>query len=227
MGANHVSSTSMSLGLLQEINPNIDGILFRRLIRRGDQFFSDPRQMSEIKPSKVPERIRGILDEYDVESEKETIVFDESEFTDRDGTPYFAGGIVHNHEKGLAFVKNEWSQGWITPGGEVEEEETIEEGLVREIKEETGLEGLEVERPLYVSQQEFVCRNIGTSYVGYFVLYSVYSDDTEIGDDLGADDVIHDASWFDGIPEKTHRRDIIESAVERVPEIDMGVDKNA
>ena len=52
------------------------------------------------------------------------------------------GGVVH-HDNKILFVKLKYGGAqkfWLIPGGLVEKGESLEEGLIREIKEETNLE---------------------------------------------------------------------------------------
>ena len=50
-----------------------------------------------------------------------------------------AGGIILNEENKVLLVKNP-RKGWEYPGGEIENGETIIDGLKREIKEESGID---------------------------------------------------------------------------------------
>lgn len=50
-----------------------------------------------------------------------------------------AGGIILNAENKVLLVKNP-RKGWEYPGGEIENGETIIDGLKREIKEESGID---------------------------------------------------------------------------------------
>jgi len=49
-----------------------------------------------------------------------------------------AGGIIFNDKNEVLLVKNP-RKGWEFPGGIIEQGETIPQGLLREIKEETGV----------------------------------------------------------------------------------------
>lgn len=55
-----------------------------------------------------------------------------------------AGGVVLGDAGTLALVRNRKETRWFFPKGHVDEGETDEEAARREIKEETGLEGLEL-----------------------------------------------------------------------------------
>ena len=63
------------------------------------------------------------------------------------------GAIIEDNKGRILLVKHVpargglWQDKWICPGGKLEEGETIEEGIKREVKEETGLE-IELIRPL-------------------------------------------------------------------------------
>jgi len=61
-----------------------------------------------------------------------------------------AGALVEGDE-GLLLVRNRRRNGsfdWSTPGGVIDEGESIEEGLTREVEEETGLRVLSWEGPV-------------------------------------------------------------------------------
>jgi len=54
-----------------------------------------------------------------------------------------AVGVIKNDEKFLVMKRSEETSSsgfWTFPGGKIEEDETVEEAALREIKEETGLE---------------------------------------------------------------------------------------
>lgn len=50
-----------------------------------------------------------------------------------------AGGVIFNEEGKVLLVKNP-RKGWEYPGGMVEQGETVAQGLIREIKEESGVD---------------------------------------------------------------------------------------
>jgi len=69
------------------------------------------------------------------------------------GVMVAVGAIIEDKKGRILLVKHVsarggfWQGKWICPGGKLEEGETIEEGIKREIKEETSLD-IELTRPL-------------------------------------------------------------------------------
>lgn len=64
-----------------------------------------------------------------------------------------AGGLVKNEHNEVLFIKRNGK--WDLPKGSLENKETIEEAAIRETQEETGVEGLEIVRPLQVTYHFF------------------------------------------------------------------------
>ncbi len=56
------------------------------------------------------------------------------------------GGKVYNEEGKVLFIFR--NNKWDLPKGRVEKNESIEEGAIREVEEETGVEGLQIVSPL-------------------------------------------------------------------------------
>lgn len=76
-------------------------------------------------------------------------------------------GLIVNEKNEILLIKNPW-RGWEYPGGMVEPSESLQEALIREVKEETGVDveitgfiGIckNVERD--VVNIDFVCRYVG------------------------------------------------------------------
>jgi nucleoside triphosphatase len=56
------------------------------------------------------------------------------------------GAVIFNPENKVLICKsNKWNQKFVIPGGHIEAGEKMEEALVREVKEETGLEIYDIE----------------------------------------------------------------------------------
>lgn len=64
-----------------------------------------------------------------------------------------AGGLVKNENNEILFIKRNGK--WDLPKGRVEDKETIEEAALRETEEETGVEGLEIVKPLQITYHFF------------------------------------------------------------------------
>lgn len=57
------------------------------------------------------------------------------------GIEIITGAIIRNKNNEILLVQNSKWKNWIIPGGHVEPGESIEESVLREVKEETGLDG--------------------------------------------------------------------------------------
>jgi len=56
------------------------------------------------------------------------------------------GAVILNSEAKVLICKsNKWNHKYVIPGGHIEAGESMEEALVREVKEETGLDVFEIE----------------------------------------------------------------------------------
>lgn len=64
-----------------------------------------------------------------------------------------AGGLVKNGNNEILFIKRNGK--WDLPKGRVEAKESIEEAAIRETQEETGVEGLEIVKPLQITYHFF------------------------------------------------------------------------
>ncbi|GGD88886.1 NUDIX hydrolase [Planktosalinus lacus] len=64
-----------------------------------------------------------------------------------------AGGLVKNEQEEILFIKRNGK--WDLPKGRVENKETIEEAAIRETEEETGVEDLEIVKPLQITYHFF------------------------------------------------------------------------
>ncbi|NHN58708.1 MULTISPECIES: NUDIX hydrolase [Halorussus] len=129
------------------------------------------------------------------------------------GADRWVGALVRDGDGRVALVSNRWSDGWVLPGGDVESDETLREAVVREVREETGVDAT-VERPLEVVEQTFVSEGSDTRdegpVSGHFAVFEVRADDPALGDDLGVDDdEIEAAGWFESVPEECEYADLV------------------
>lgn len=152
------------------------------------------------------------FDPDEVTTSAETVRLDAAAFETvsesvRAGFDRWVGALVRDDAGRIALVRNRWSDGWVLPGGTVESGETLREAVVREVREETGLDA-RVERPLEVVEQTFVCE--GDSAEGRFVVFDARAADAELGDDLGVDETeIAAARWFAEIPDDARDPDLL------------------
>lgn len=151
-----------------------------------------------------PESVRRVRAAYDVEYDKEVVEIPADRWEDDDGSDLFVGAVVRNADDEVLLVWNQWSDGWIGPGGTVEPGETLEEAAIREVREETDV-GCEIERPVSVTRTVFQHGNDPErTSTGHFVLFEARATDAAIDVDGGVEgETIHDADWFGEIPDET------------------------
>ena len=89
------------------------------------------------------------------------------------------GGLIFNPEGKLFLMKShKWKNKWVVPGGHIELGETIEESLIREVKEETNLDIHDIE---FVCFQEFIYDDLFWKKRHYiFFDYACKTDSTEV-----------------------------------------------
>jgi 8-oxo-dGTP diphosphatase len=101
------------------------------------------------------------------------------------------GAVILNEDDSVLLVKHKkerggyWQGKWICPGGELEYGEQIEQGIKREVKEETNLE-IELIKPL-VPFERILKRGgktvLHVIYIDY--LARLHGGELRIGDDAG------------------------------------------
>jgi 8-oxo-dGTP pyrophosphatase MutT (NUDIX family) len=84
-----------------------------------------------------------------------------------------AGGLVHNNKREFLFIYRNGK--WDIPKGRIEKNESHQEAAVREVEEETGIQGLEVKKYLTTTYHVFK-RNgkIKLKITYWFEMYSEY-----------------------------------------------------
>jgi ADP-ribose pyrophosphatase YjhB (NUDIX family) len=115
-----------------------------------------------------------------------------------------AGGLIHDGRGRVLLVRHSrekgWGDAWLTPGGMLEEGETVLDGLRREVHEEVGLEVTEPR--LTIILQQTLTDGVRTR-PGYFAQFVARAQATDV--QPGAD--ILEAHWFDVLPEGLAFRD--------------------
>lgn len=120
--------------------------------------------------------------------------------------------VIRNDDGQLLLVENDWSDGYLPPGGGVEPGENPEAAAVREAREETGVR-VELKRPVRVERGRYEHADRDESFRGgYAVTYLAHPVGNETpADDPGlADETIEDVAWFDDLPERTPVPNLLE-----------------
>jgi len=123
------------------------------------------------------------------------------------GLTWAVGGVVTDARGRILLVKE--GGRWLAPGGEVEAGESHAEALVREVREETGVDAT-VEDPVAATEVTFVDAESDDEVSFYFAHYTATATTTALTDDPGlADEGIERVVWTDEVPAETVDRDVI------------------
>lgn len=135
--------------------------------------------------------------------------------TDTAQSGWSVGALVIDADDRILLVDNHWADGWIVPSGGVKPHETLSEAVVREIREEGGIDAVPV-RPHALTEGTTVNEDTGETLETRFVLFEATAETTEIGDGLGAtDDEVSDARWFEALPQDVYNRALTERVYRR------------
>ena len=115
---------------------------------------------------------------------------------------WVAAGIVLDDRGRVLCIRNADDEAWLLPGGTLQRGESLEDGLVREVREETGVD-VDPVRPHGVGSSRLVNAANRDEWTGFrVVLYEATASDATVGDDLGVgDESIVAADWFRDLPE--------------------------
>jgi 8-oxo-dGTP diphosphatase len=127
-----------------------------------------------------------------------------------DGLEWGVGALVQHDGRVLLVREGDPESGearWLLPGGEVEAGERHAAALVRELREETGIDVTPGERLAVVRN---VLRHEGRSRSFRFAIHGATAETTALADDPGLDgEGIETARWVEGLPENTLDRDLL------------------
>ena len=127
----------------------------------------------------------------------------------RDGLDWGVAGLA---ERDGAVLLVQQDGRWVLPGGGVEPGETKTDALVREMREETGLDAAVGARRV-VTEQTFTHGDEQVAFT--FAIYDV-SVDGELTDDPGLEDEsVTDVSWFEEMPDDTLDRPLLRFLLDR------------
>ena len=145
----------------------------------------------------------------------ETVPPDHPIFRLAESTPWWAsGGLLYDRRGRVLLLRHVpskgWGDVWLTPGGKLEEGETVLQGFEREVREEVGI-GISDPVLTRILQQNLTDGSrVRHGFFAQFLARAVTSDVRP-----GAD--VLEVRWFDVLPEKmAFREDYVED-FRRVP----------
>jgi 8-oxo-dGTP pyrophosphatase MutT (NUDIX family) len=143
--------------------------------------------------------------------EKRTVAVgrDHPVFKRNERVPFWsAGGLIHDQRGRVLLLRHVpskgWGDAWLTPGGRLEEGETVLDGLRREVLEELGID-IEVPVLSRILQQNITDgRRVRRGYFAQFVARAATAD-------LHPGSDVREIRWFDELPpDMAFREDYLE-----------------
>lgn len=144
----------------------------------------------------------------DLHGVRDVDTVDAETFRDHRETEVFQSGwvataVVVDADGRVSLVRDGDAEAWYAPGGTLQSDESLRECVVREVREETGVE-IEPTRPHGVTDAVRHRADDETETISFSVVtFAAEPVDTTIpsDDELGvADECIETAAWFDGLP---------------------------
>jgi len=168
---------------------------------------TDPRSTRENLLSESGSEVRD-AETYREHAAKETF---------RSG--WVATGVVMDDADRVLLAYDADDDLWMLPGGTLEPDETLADGLVREVREETGVT-VDPGRPRAVTEYRIENAAADDEWTGFRVAFlEATATDATVGDDLGVDDEsIKRAEWFHDLPEDVFEGEFTRRLVEHVRE---------
>jgi len=118
----------------------------------------------------------------------------------------------------VLFIRQDWADGWLAPGGARQPGESLRETARRELREETGVDATVV-RPHAVDELTVEHAETGATTGWTSVFYEAHTDDPTVDRDPTVDDeTIEAAEWFDDLPGELFTPDHTERLWQRVRE---------
>jgi ADP-ribose pyrophosphatase YjhB (NUDIX family) len=145
------------------------------------------------------ERYDDLVEESDVDV-REPARYAEAREMEAFRSAWVATGVVVDADSRVLLVYDAEEGCWLLPGGTLQRDESLHEGLVREVREETGVD-VDPGRVRGVTEYR-VENECGDEWTGFRVAFvAATADDTAVGDDLGvADETFTEARWFRDLP---------------------------
>lgn len=141
--------------------------------------------------------------------------FESLKQTDTARSGWAVGALVFDSDDSILLVDNYWADGWIVPSGGVKPGESLSDAVVREVKEEGGVDVTPL-RPHAVTESTTVDEDSGETFETTFVLFEATAESATITDTLGeTPDEVSDARWFDPLPRNVYNRELTERVYHR------------
>ena len=123
--------------------------------------------------------------------------------------------FVFDDEDRVLLVDEPWADGWTAPGGVLQSGESLAEAVVREVREETGVEASPI-RSHAINEFNFANERIDETSGWTAVFFGADADTTEIEAELGLEgERIDDAAWFEALPNDVFDREFTEEVYQR------------
>jgi len=121
------------------------------------------------------------------------------------GLTWGVGAIVTDGSGRLLLVREDGE--WLAPGGEIEDGESHQQALVREVREETGIE-ISVNDLVAVTEVSFTAGSRRTTF--YFAHYTATPETTTLTANPGLhDEEIEAVEWVETLPPDTVDRSVL------------------
>lgn len=166
---------------------------------------------SGVTPDPTLDPNPGVLADRDgVTARRSQYDVDADQFADvrakvEDGLTWGVGAVVTDDRGRVLLVREDGR--WLAPGGEVEAGESHDDALVREVREETGIDVL-VEDLRAVTDVTFQHESGSVHF--YFAHYTATPTSTALTDDPGTrDEAIETVTWAETVPEDTVDREVV------------------
>ena len=123
--------------------------------------------------------------------------------------------FVFDRENRVLLINQDGMDGWTKPGGAAEPGETLPYAVIREVREETGVESTVV-RPHAISEFRFTNSRTGETEGWKFASYELEAVMTEFDDSLGIDgEKIYEARWFEDLSDDVYHPELTEAVYQR------------
>ena len=159
------------------------------------------------------ERYDDLIVDHRIEG-LDTVAFEKTTEMEAFRAGWVVAGVVLDSVDRVLLAYHEGDAAWLLPGGSLQPGESLADGLVREVREETGVD-VEPVRPRAVV--EHVVRH-GERRDGFrLAVVEARPERTGTATDLGVDgEPISDADWFAVLPDAVYERELAASVLERV-----------